>query len=133
MPCLALACLLCCLWTWLPDLCFCALSRLYYCVLGPVHPNMAFLPTGITSAKSASMRSKATVLPWVMTLHNLRRKWDILWRKSRSHLTIFHVKRGEWSPNQDSFTSPEDVLKGMAFKLQLWLNKTLRVKSTTII
>lgn len=43
-------------------------------VLAAVHPNMALLPTGITSVRSASTRSRATVWPWGKTQHSNRRK-----------------------------------------------------------
>jgi len=44
------------------------------CVDGAVHPNMAFLLTGIISVRSASMKSKGRAFLWEMTLHNLKRE-----------------------------------------------------------
>lgn len=53
---------------------FAGLPVLLLCVLAAVHPNMALLPTGITSVRSASTRSRATVWPWGTTRHSHRRK-----------------------------------------------------------
>jgi len=44
------------------------------CYAGPVHPNMAFLLTGITSVRSVSLKSRGRMSPWVMTLPSLKRK-----------------------------------------------------------
>lgn len=54
---------------------YAGLPVLLLCVLAAVHPNMALLPTGITTVRSASMRSRATVWPWEMTRHSHRRKF----------------------------------------------------------
>lgn len=53
---------------------YAGLPVLLLCVLAAVHPNMALLPTGITSVRSASTRSRATVWPWGTTRHSHRRK-----------------------------------------------------------
>lgn len=53
---------------------YAGLPVLLLCVLAAVHPNMALLPTGITSVRSASTRSRATVWPWGTTRHSRRRK-----------------------------------------------------------
>lgn len=45
------------------------------CALPAVHPNMALLPTGITSVRSASTISRGTVWPWGTTRHSHRRKF----------------------------------------------------------
>lgn len=50
------------------------LPVLLLCVLAAVHPNMALLPTGTTSVRSASTRSRGTVWPWGTTRHSHRRK-----------------------------------------------------------
>lgn len=53
------------------------LLLLLLCVLAAVHQNMALLPTGITSARSALMRSRATVWPWATTRLSRRRKFQL--------------------------------------------------------
>lgn len=50
---------------------------LLLCVLAAVHQNMALLPTGITSARSALTRSRATVWPWGTTRLSRRRKFQL--------------------------------------------------------
>lgn len=95
-------------------LCCSPCAHLCCCVLGPVHPNMAFLPTGITSAKSASTRSRATTSPWEMILHNLRRKWDVLWRGSRSHLATFQVVK--WKKEGDTHIKIASEAQGFWMK-----------------
>lgn len=71
---------------------------LLLCVPAPAHPNMALLPTGITSVRSASMRSRAIASPWETTRHSHRRKFMVesvvtfLWQyigKTLGNSTLF--------------------------------------------